>query len=98
MLESLKASKAHLLETFYLTLMAQRASMYAEAVQAKVDPLENCVGFICCRNIQMSRPEGVWASKRTCHSGHKHFYCIIYQTIITPDELMLNLYGPEVDR
>jgi len=44
----------------------------------------------------MSRPGGAGANQWTCYSGHKRFYCLIYQTVTTPDGLMFYLYGPEV--
>jgi len=96
--ESLTSSKGHLLETFRAPLIAQRAEMYAEAIQARGAPLDNLVGFIDCTKIQMSRPGGVGANQRTCYSGHKRFHCLIYQTVTTPDGLMFYLYGPEVGR
>lgn len=72
--------------------------MYAKAIHEKGAPLTNCVGFIDCTKIQMSRPGGIGANQRTCYSGHKRFHCLIYQTVTTPDGLMFNLYGPEVGR
>lgn len=31
-------------------------------------------------------------------SGHKRFHCLTYQSVTTPDGLILNMYGPEVGR
>ena len=48
--------RGHLLETFRADLMSKRAHIYAEAVERRGAPLDNCVGLIDCTKIQMSRP------------------------------------------
>lgn len=72
--------------------------MYAQASRYKVSQLYNCIGFINCTKIQMSRPGGVRADQRTCYFGQKRFHCLIYQSITSSDGLMFYLYGPEVGR
>lgn len=54
--------------------------------------------FVDCTKIQMQRPGGPACNQRACYSGHKHFHCLIYQTVTTPDGLIFYLYGPEIRR
>lgn len=96
--ESFVEARKHLLEVFRSGLMGRRAEIYSAAIKERGAPLENCVGFIDCTKIQMSRPGGSGAIQRSCFSGHKRFHCLVYQTVTTPDGLMFNLYGPEVGR
>eukprot|EP00171_Calliarthron_tuberculosum_P007558 IDg7558t1 len=96
--ESFVEARKHLLEVFRSGLMGRRAEIYSAAIKERGAPLDNCVGFIDCTKIQMSRPGGSGAIQRSCFSGHKRFHCLVYQTVTTPDGLMFNLYGPEVGR
>ena len=34
----------------------------------------------------------------SCYFGHKRMHCLVYQTITTPDGLILHMYGPEEGR
>lgn len=97
-IESLVEEHGHLLETFRLPLLAARAETYAKSIKEQVVPLDNCVGFIDCTKIQMSRPGGRCALQRSVYSGHKRFHCLIYKAITTPDGVMFYMYGPEVGR
>lgn len=78
--------------------MCERSEMYAKAIQEKGAPLDNCVGFIDCTKIAMARPGGHGALQRALCSRQKRMRCLIYQTVTTPDGLMLYMYGPEVGR
>jgi hypothetical protein len=42
----------------------------------------------------MSRPGGDGSIQRSAYSGHKRFHCFSYQTVATPDGLIIHLYGP----
>ena len=85
---------SHLLTTFCSELLVERAAEYASVIEGKGAPLDNCVGFIDCTKVQMCRLEGPSTNQRSVYSGHKRFYCLIYQTITTPDGLVFNLFGP----
>ena len=96
--ETFLEGRGHLIETFRSELMTERAEMYAAAIHQKGAPLDNCVGFIDCTKVQMSRPGGAGTLQRACYSGHKRLHCLLYQSLTTPDGLMFHLYGPEVGR
>ena len=81
-----------------MELLAERAELYASAAKGKRARLDNCVCFIDCSKIQMSRPGGEVATKRSCYSCQKRMQFLVYQTITTPDGLMSHLHGPEVGR
>lgn len=89
---------AHLIETFRVDLMNERAQMYAEAIHLTGAPLDRCVGFMDGTKIQMERPGGPAVLQRAVYSGHKRFHCLVYQSITTPDGLIFHMYGPEVGR
>lgn len=97
-IERLYETHGDVLETFREGMIAERAELYAKAISEKGAPLTNCVGFIDCTKIQMSRPGGRSSLQRSSYSGHKRFHCLIYQNVTTPDGLMFYMYGPEVGR
>ena len=88
--------RGDLFESFRSDLINRLGAVYAEAIHTKGAPLDNCLGFIDCTKIQISRPGGTSANRRSCYSSHKRFHFFIYQTITTPDGLMFCLYDPEV--
>lgn len=55
-------------------LIVEIAEMYAEAVSDLGSPMDNCIGFIDCTKIQMSRPGGTVTYQRSFYSGHKRFH------------------------
>ena len=87
-MECFVESRGHLITTLRTELLAERAELYASAIKDKGAPLDNCVGFIDCSKIQMSRPGGDGEAQRACYSGHKRMHCLVYQTITTPDGLI----------
>ena len=87
-----------LLTKFQKELIAERASYYRSAISNKGSPLSNCVGFIDCTKIKLTRPGGASVHQQSVYSGHKRQHCLIYQTISTPDGLIFHMYGPEVGR
>lgn len=91
-------AKGHLIESFHSELMTERSQIYADAIQRKGAPLDNCIGFIDCTKVQISRPGGNSSLQRDCYSGHKRFHCLLNQSVTTPDGLMFHLYGPEIGR
>lgn len=46
----------------------------------------------------MSRPGGHVGLQRARYSVHNRFYCMVYQTVTTPDGLIYHFYGPEVGK
>lgn len=88
----------HVLTSFRADLMTERVESYASSIREHGGILPNCVGFIDCTKIEMSRPGGPGVNQRACYSGHKRFHCLIYQTITTPDGLIFHMHGPEMGR
>jgi len=72
--------------------MNERAATYARCVQDKGGAMDNCVGFIDGTGIFVSRPG--WEQQRSVLSGHKRTHVIKFQSIVTPDGLLLRLAGP----
>ena len=46
----------------------------------------------------MLRPGGHSSYQRSCYSGHKRFHCLIHQTLISTDGLILAMNGPIGER
>eukprot|EP00171_Calliarthron_tuberculosum_P001540 IDg1540t1 len=55
------------------------------------------VGPMCRFHGWNENPDGASCGastlQRSCYSGHKRFHRLVYQTITTPDGLILHLYG-----
>lgn len=85
---------ASLVLYFHHHLVSQRAELYASAIVENWGAHKRCVGFIYGTKIKMARPGGFDASQRIVYSGHNRIHCFSYQTITTPDGLILHLYGP----
>jgi DDE superfamily endonuclease len=77
-------------------LKGAKIDQYSRAL-GEVVPLSNCVGFIDCTKIQISRPGGPPANQRALFSGHKPYH-YSYQTITTPHGLVIHMYGQEEGR
>lgn len=73
---SLIKARVHLVTTFRCAFLANQK--YAETFLEEGAPSENCVGFIDCTKIQMSRPGGLSDYQRSAYSGHKRRRCLIY--------------------
>lgn len=67
------------------------AQSFAEAIHNAGSPLDNCWGFIdgtlrpCCRPI---------INQRILFSGHKRTHGLKFQSVVCPNGLIANLYGP----
>jgi hypothetical protein len=72
-------------------ILRNRASEYAEGVIRKGSPLRNCIGFIDGTLRSICRP---MLCQELCYNGHKRKHCVKFQSLITPDGLFAQLYGP----
>lgn len=72
--------------------------LYADAVRGSGASLENCVGFVDCTEIKMTKPGRHGSLQRYWYCGHKRPHCLICQKLITPDGLMFAVHGLEVRR
>ena len=67
---------AHLLTSFDLVWLDKDA--FANAIQAKGAPLQNCFGFIDGTVRQIARPT---VNQRLMFSGHQRVHCLKFQVI-----------------
>ncbi|CAC5415893.1 unnamed protein product [Mytilus coruscus] len=64
---------------------------YADAVAARDAPLLNCWGFIDGTVRPLCRPT---TNQRILFNGHKRVHAIKFQSIVAPNGLVANMYGP----
>ena len=64
---------------------------YSNAIHAKGAPLQNCFGFIDGTVRPVCRPG---ANQRLLYNGHKRVHAIKFQSLVIPNGLISNLYGP----
>lgn len=74
--------------------MRDRAHQYAEVLEEHGSPLDSVIAFIDCTKIRIARPGGQNHNQQSVYSGHKRKHCLTYQSLSTPDGLMVALYGP----
>ena len=65
--------------------------VFADAVHDKGASLENCWGFVDGTVRPISRPG---ENQRILYNGHKKVHAIKFQSVVTPNGLIANLYGP----
>ncbi|KAK7106300.1 uncharacterized protein [Littorina saxatilis] len=65
--------------------------MYCDVIADKGAPLQNCWGFIDGTVRPICRPSEI---QRELFNGHKRVHGIKFQSIVTPDGLIANLFGP----
>ena len=63
---------------------------FAQAIHQKGAPLETVIGFIDGNARKIYRPTRF----QRCFSGHKRIHALKFQSIVTPDGLILHLFGP----
>ena len=66
-------------------------SSYAQAISTMGCPLLNCFGFIDGTVRQISRPG---EHQRIVYNGHKRVHALKFQSVVIPNGLVANLYGP----
>ena len=93
----------HLLQFLYdhwnrlLTNMQQNwltrnnLQIFADKVDAKGAPLNNCWGFIDGTVRRVSRPKH---HQRVLYNGHKKVHALKFQSVVAPNGLIANLFGP----
>ena len=65
--------------------------MYAAAITSRGSPLYNCFGFIDGTVRPIARPG---ENQRILYNGHKRVHAIKFQSIVLPNGLIGNMYGP----
>ncbi|CAC5379978.1 unnamed protein product [Mytilus coruscus] len=64
---------------------------YADAIAARDAPLLNCWGFTDGTVRPLCRPT---TNQRILFNGHKRVHAIKFQSIVSPNGLVANMYGP----
>ena len=64
---------------------------YAECVHQKGAALDFCWGFVDGTVRPVSRPG---QNQRTLYNGHKRVHAIKFQSVVTPNGLVANMFGP----
>ena len=64
---------------------------YARAIASKGSPLPNCFGFIDGTVRPICRPE---QNPRIVYNGHKRVHGLKYQSVVLPNGMIANMYGP----
>ena len=78
-----------------LWLSQENLQNYADVIHVKGASLSNCWGFIDGTVRPVSRPG---KHQRTIYNGHKRIHAIKFQSIVAPNGLIANLYGPVVGK
>ena len=65
--------------------------MYAAAITATGAPLQNCFGFIDGTVRPIARPVD---NQRILYNGHKRVHALKFQSVVLPNGLIANMYGP----
>ena len=65
--------------------------MYAAAITARGAPLQTCFGFIDGTVRPIARPG---ENQRILYNGHKRVHALKFQSVVLPNGLIANMYGP----
>ena len=76
-------------------LSPENLQNYTDVIHARGAPLSNCWGFIDGTVRPVSRPG---KHQHTVYNGHKRIHAIKFQSIVAPNGLIANLYGPVVGK
>ena len=64
---------------------------YAQAIRRMGSPLPNCFGFVDGTVRPISRPG---ENQRLLYNGHKRVHALKFQTLVIPNGIIANLFGP----
>ena len=83
---------SHLIEHWNHNLLSPlKLEEYAASVSAKGIPSDNCFGFVDGIVRPISRPE---MNQRLVFNGHKRIHAIKFQSVVTPNGMIANMFGP----
>ena len=74
-----------------LLLNSPALEMYARLIHDKGAALQNCFGFVDGTVRPIARPD---QHQRVMYNGHKRVHAIKFQSLVLPNGLIANLYGP----
>ena len=72
-------------------LSSRNLEHYADSIHRKGAPLDNCFGFVDGTVRPISRPE---CNQRIVYNGHKRVHAIKFQSVVTPNGMIANVFGP----
>jgi DDE superfamily endonuclease len=84
-------SFGHLLSLSSSYVNVERLREWMDAAHSKGAPLEHCFGFLDGTVRPICRP---WRLQRQAYNGHKRVHALKFQSLSSPDGLILDLTGP----
>ena len=72
-------------------LLRECLKNYAAAIHSKGATLSNCWGFVDSTVRPVCRPR---QNQRTLYNGHKRVHSIKFQSVVAPNGMIANLFGP----
>ena len=82
----------HLLSNFTQDWLSQaNLETFAETIHRNGAPLTNCWGFVDGTVRPVSRPN---QHQRILYNGHKRVHALKFQSVVTPNGMIANMYGP----
>ena len=72
-------------------LSVQNLEVYAESIFRKGAALENCFGFVDGTVRPICRPD---EKQRIVYNGHQRVHSLKFQSVVIPNGIVANLYGP----
>jgi DDE superfamily endonuclease len=86
------AKFANRLTYFDLDLVQRRLPMYQMAITEKCgEAVTQCFGFLDGTHLQTCRPS---VGQEAVYSGHKRHHGLKFQSVVTPDGLLVMFFGP----
>ena len=83
---------AHLLSNFQQNwLSPQNLEAFAQSIHQKGAPLDNCWGFVDGTVRPICRPSH---NQRIVYNGHKKVHSLKFQSVVAPNGMIANMYGP----
>ena len=91
-LDYLYNTHAHHLRRFDQPILSRRSlQLYCQAIHEKGAALDNCWGFVDGTVRPICRPG---EHQRLVYNGHKRIHSLKFQSVVTPNGLIANLFGP----
>ena len=87
-----QAHSHRILQWNHQQLSQANLERFAEVVHRKGAPLNNCFAFVDGTVRPICRPGTV--NQRLLYNGHKRVHGIKFQSVVTPDGMIANMYGP----
>ena len=72
-------------------LQQDHLQLYADVIHEKGALLVSCIGFIDGTVRPICRPT---RHQRVCYNGHKRIHAIKFQSVVIPNGIIANMYGP----